>query len=60
MLRHVPQVTDPNVLVDASTRDDAAVYGLSPDRALVDSADFFTTIVDAAATCFTGAKSVAV
>jgi selenide,water dikinase len=50
VLRHVPQVTDPNVLVDASTRDDAAVYRLSPDRALVASADFFTPIVDDAAT----------
>ena len=50
MLRHVPQVTDPNVLVDASTRDDAAVYRLSPDRALVATTDFFTPIVDEAAT----------
>ncbi|MCU0621966.1 MAG: selenide, water dikinase SelD, partial [Gemmatimonadales bacterium] len=43
MLRH-------NVLVDASTRDDAAVYRLSPDRALVATTDFFTPIVDDAAT----------
>ena len=50
MLRHVPQVTDPNVLVDASTRDDAAVYRLSPERALVATTDFFTPIVDDAAT----------
>jgi len=50
VLRHVPQVIDPNVLVDASTRDDAAVYQLSPDRALVATTDFFTPIVDDAAT----------
>ena len=50
MLRHVPQVTDPNVLVDAGTRDDAAVYRLSAERALVATTDFFTPIVDDAAT----------
>jgi selenide,water dikinase len=50
VLRHVPQVSDANVLVDASTRDDAAVYRLSPDRALVATTDFFTPIVDDAAT----------
>jgi len=50
VLRHVPPVSDPNVLVDASTRDDAAVYRLSPDRALVATTDFFTPIVDDPAT----------
>ena len=39
-------VQDPNALVDASTRDDAAVYRISSDRALVVSVDFFTPIVD--------------
>jgi selenide, water dikinase len=34
------------VLVDASTADDAAVYRLSADRALVATVDFFTPIVD--------------
>jgi len=42
----VPALTDPRVLVDASTRDDAAVYRLAPDRALVATVDFFTPIVD--------------
>src|SRR5690606_33419316 len=37
---------DSAVLVDASTADDAAVYQLAPDRALVATADFFTPIVD--------------
>ena len=46
MLRHVPLISDPNVLVDAATRDDAAVYRLGPDRALVATGDFFTPIVD--------------
>jgi selenium donor protein len=39
-------VDDPAVLVDASTADDAAVYRLDDDRALVVTADFFTPIVD--------------
>jgi selenide,water dikinase len=46
VLRHVPVISDPNVLVDAATRDDAAVYRLGPDRALVATVDFFTPIVD--------------
>jgi selenide,water dikinase len=45
-LRHVPTLTDPRILVDASTRDDAAVYRLTPDRAIVATVDFFTPIVD--------------
>jgi len=46
VLRHLPAVVDSNVLVDAATRDDAAVYRLSADRALVATVDFFTPIVD--------------
>jgi len=42
----VPLPTDPRILVDASTRDDAAVIRLAPDRALVATVDFFTPIVD--------------
>jgi selenide, water dikinase len=49
VLRHLPTIEDPNVLVDAATRDDAAVYRLAPDRALVATVDFFTPIVDDAA-----------
>ena len=37
------------MLVDAASRDDAAVYRLSDDRALVATVDFFTPIVDDAA-----------
>jgi selenide,water dikinase len=39
-------VGDPRVLIDATTKDDAAVFVLSPDRALVATVDFFTPIVD--------------
>jgi len=39
-------VTDPNVLVGPETADDAAVYRLSDDAALVLTVDFFTPIVD--------------
>ncbi len=46
VLRHVPAVADPRILVDAATRDDAAVFQVAPDRALVATVDFFTPIVD--------------
>jgi len=45
-LRHVPVATDPRILVDASSRDDAAVFRMTPDRAIVATVDFFTPIVD--------------
>lgn len=37
---------DARILVDASTGDDAAVYQVDENRALVATADFFTPIVD--------------
>ena len=37
---------DPNILVGADTLDDAGVYRLGPGRALVQTVDFFTPIVD--------------
>jgi selenide, water dikinase len=46
VLRHVLPVEDPNALVGLTTGDDAAVYRLTDDRALVVTADFFTPIVD--------------
>ena len=49
VLRHLPSAGDARVLVDAATRDDAAVFRLSDDRALVATVDFFTPIVDDAA-----------
>jgi selenide,water dikinase len=46
ILAAVPVDGDPNLLVGAATRDDAAVYRLSDQLAIVQSADFFTPIVD--------------
>jgi selenide,water dikinase len=46
VLRHLVPVDDANALVGAMTGDDAAVYRLSGDRAVVVTADFFTPIVD--------------
>jgi selenide, water dikinase len=37
---------DPNVLVGFDTADDAGVYKISADQALVQTVDFFTPIVD--------------
>jgi selenide,water dikinase len=37
---------DPNVLVGFDTADDAGVYQLTPELALVQTVDFFTPIVD--------------
>ena len=38
--------TDPSLLVGLDSPDDAAVYQLAPDIALVQTVDFFTPIVD--------------
>jgi selenide,water dikinase len=46
LLGLIPQRVDPNVLVGSVTSDDAAVYKLSDDLALVLTTDFFTPIVD--------------
>ena len=46
VLGSLPPLTDPNVLVGATTGDDAAVYRIGPGRALVATVDFFTPIVD--------------
>ena len=37
---------DPRVLIDYRTSDDAGVYAIDQDRALVQTVDFFTPIVD--------------
>jgi selenide,water dikinase len=39
-------VTDPNLLVGAAAGDDAAVWRLDDDRAMVVTADFITPVVD--------------
>jgi selenide,water dikinase len=46
VLRHVVPVDDPDALVGYATGDDAAVYRMADDRAMVVTADFFTPIVD--------------
>jgi selenide,water dikinase len=46
VLGALPPIVDPNVLVGVAGRDDAAVYRIAPDRALVATVDFFTPIVD--------------
>ena len=46
MLRRLPKARDPNLLVDATTADDAGVYRIDAERALVQTVDFFTPIVD--------------
>jgi selenide,water dikinase len=45
-LRGLPLTDDPNVLVATATADDAGVYRLSSETALVQTVDFFTPIVD--------------
>ncbi len=46
VLGALPPIVDPNVMLGASARDDAAVYRIASDRALVATVDFFTPIVD--------------
>jgi selenide,water dikinase len=45
-LRQLPFTRDRNLLVGAATSDDAGVYRIDRDRALVQTVDFFTPIVD--------------
>ena len=46
VLGALPPIVDPNVLYGAAARDDAAVYRIARNRALVATVDFFTPIVD--------------
>ena len=46
LVQALPQSADPNLLVGTETSDDAGVYRLREDLALVQTADFFTPIVD--------------
>ncbi len=46
MLARIPRVVNENVLVGFDTADDAGVYRLTPECALVQTVDFFTPIVD--------------
>jgi selenium donor protein len=45
-MQMLPRVNDPALLVGADTLDDAAIYRLTDDIALVQTVDFFTPVVD--------------
>ncbi|MCC6277642.1 MAG: selenide, water dikinase SelD [Oligoflexia bacterium] len=45
-VKNIPKSTDPNLLVGFENADDAGVYRLSKNQALVQTVDFFTPIVD--------------
>ena len=46
VLAAIPRWPDENVLIGFDTADDAGVYKLTPELALVQTVDFFTPIVD--------------
>lgn len=46
VLRDLPQLQNRRVLVGSATADDAGVFRIDRDRALVQTVDFFTPIVD--------------
>ncbi len=50
VLRRLTPVTHPDLLVGSATGDDAAVWRLDAERALVATADFITPVVDDART----------
>lgn len=45
-MRGLQNISDPNLLIGSASSDDAAVYRISDDLALVQTLDFFTPIVD--------------
>jgi len=46
VLREIPRTAHPDLLVGYETKDDAGVFRVSDDLALVQTMDFFTPIVD--------------
>ena len=46
VLSALPAQSDPSMLVGFETSDDAGIYRISPDLALVQTIDFFTPLVD--------------
>lgn len=46
VLKQLPAITDPNVLVGIKTGDDCAVYQISDDLAIIQSVDYFTPVID--------------
>ncbi len=45
-LSRLPEIDDPRVIVGSNTADDACVFRISPDRALVHTVDIFAPVVD--------------
>jgi selenide,water dikinase len=43
-LKSLPRVTHPDLLVDIETHDDAGVYRISPDLAIIQTVDFFPPV----------------
>ena len=43
---HLPNVVDPNLLVGYDSSDDACVYAINDQTAVIQTVDFFTPIVD--------------
>ncbi|MCB2219341.1 MAG: selenide, water dikinase SelD [Bacteroidetes bacterium] len=46
VLKDFPLPVDPNVLISLSSADDAAVYKINEEQAIIQTVDFFTPIVD--------------
>jgi selenide,water dikinase len=46
VLKGLPAERDPNLLVGIETSDDAGVYRLTPETALIQTLDFFTPVVN--------------
>lgn len=46
IIQQIPLTDDPRVLIDARTSDDAAVYKINSDTAIIQTVDFFTPVVD--------------
>lgn len=46
VLCHLPKVKDENLIVGLETSDDAAVYKINEDLALIQTLDFFTPVID--------------
>ncbi|MCK4748633.1 MAG: selenide, water dikinase SelD, partial [Bacteroidales bacterium] len=44
VLKELPISVDPNLLVDVNTHDDAGVYRINPDTALIFTTDFFPPV----------------
>ena len=46
IISQIPASDDPRVIIDTRTSDDAAVYKINNDTALIQTVDFFTPVVD--------------